>query len=393
MKIERRPLLSLFATGKIAPVHAAALGYLPSDLLQDTGLSRSEVIRRWCDDLPTLSTVMETSLGRIAVIRLPRFSFELYNDQQDLVRTIVEALEIAARIGARTVSLAGLLPSATDYGRAVATAISGRKDLPTISTGHATTASTVVLTIRRILEEGGRNLARERVGFLGMGSIGPASLRLMLKCLPHPVEIILCDVYRKLDSLETIRQELVSELGFRGAVRILESRAEIPPELYDATLIIGATNVPEILDINRVTSGTMIVDDSAPHCFTLRDAIQRFRGHEDILFTEGGVLRLPHPIDQLRYLSLSAEQVMNPAGREAFARHNPFQIGGCVFSGLLSSCFEDLEPTVGLVDGSSCLRHYERLGQLGFQAADLHGQGYVLPEESIRNFRARFGRT
>ena len=143
VKIARRPLLSLFATGEGAPVDAAAVGSLPSELLVRTGLSRDEVIHGWYDNLPTLTAILETSWGRIAVIRLPRFSTELYNDKADIVGVIVEALEIAGRLGARTVSLTGLIPSATDYGRAVAEAISGRHDLPLISTGHATTVATV----------------------------------------------------------------------------------------------------------------------------------------------------------------------------------------------------------------------------------------------------------
>ena len=167
VKIARRPLLSLFATGEGAPVDAAAVGSLPSELLVRTGLSRDEVIHGWYDNLPTLTAILETSWGRIAVIRLPRFSTELYNDKADIVGVIVEALEIAGRLGARTVSLTGLIPSATDYGRAVAEAISGRHDLPLISTGHATTVATVVPAVKKILQEGGRNLARSRSGSWG----------------------------------------------------------------------------------------------------------------------------------------------------------------------------------------------------------------------------------
>jgi hypothetical protein len=307
------------------------------------------------------------------------------------VRVIVEALEIAGRLGARTVSLTGLIPSATDYGRAVAEAISGRNDLPLISTGHATTVATVVLAVKKILQEGGRNLAQEQVGFLGLGSIGLTSLRLMLSCLPHPISITLCDVYSKRDSLEKIRHELVRALGFRGLMRVVEARTEVPPEFYDATLIIGATNVPDILDLTRVNPGTIIVDDSAPSCFVHEDAVRRFREQEDILFTAGGVLRSPHPIGQLRYVPRAVEPAMNSAYWEVFSRSNPWRITGCILSGLLSSRFTDLEPTVGIVDASTCVQHYELLGQLGFQAADLHCRGYVLAEESIRTFRRRFG--
>ena len=42
-------------------------------------------------------------------------------------------------------------------------------------------------------------LAREHVGFLGLGSIGRAALELMLDRMPHPRALMLCDVAAKAD--------------------------------------------------------------------------------------------------------------------------------------------------------------------------------------------------
>ncbi len=83
---------------------------------------------------------------------------------------------------------------------------------------------------------------------------------------------------------------------------------------------------------------------------------------------------------------------MGAAQLQAILERDPFEITGCVLSSLLSSRFEHLEPTVGLIDGDTSLRHYETLVQLGFGAADLHCDDYVLAEESVGNFRRRFGR-
>lgn len=392
-QVERRSLLSLFVTGNIAPVDAVSLSYLNinTSYFEEKGLSHDDLIYNCLDNLPVITSITETPWGRIANIMLPRFSFELYSDREDIGNLIFEALEIAGRIGARTVSLTGLIPSATDYGCAITKAIAGRQNLPMISTGHATTSSAVVLAVKRICAESGRNIAQERVGFIGLGSVGISSLRLMLKCLPHPKEITLCDVYTKLSFLEKIRQEIVSDLGFRGVVGIVASQAQVPDEIYEATLIIGATNVPDVLDITRVKPGTLIVDDSAPHCFVSKLAIERFQAQEDILFTEGGVLQSPHPVTRLRYLPRYLEKIMSTAEMENFLKGNPFNIMGCVFSSLLSSCFENLKPTVGVFDWRISVQHYEVLEQLDFQAADLHCGDYRLPEESIRNFRQRFG--
>ncbi|MDH3601653.1 MAG: amino acid adenylation domain-containing protein [Candidatus Tectomicrobia bacterium] len=389
----RRPLLSLLTSGEIAPVDAAALAYLPLSLLAYTGLSRSELLSDWCHHRPSVLSTLDTAWGRIALIVLPCLGDELYRDSTDLIAVTTEALALARQIGAETVSLTGLLPSATDYGRALARAIAKRRDMPRVSTGHATTTSAVVLMIDKLVQESERQLTQECVGFLGMGSIGLTSLYLMLHVLPHPAEILLCDVYQKYRDLETIRQTVVEKFGFQGSVRIVASSGSaVPLAFYASTLIVGATNVPDILDINHVQPGTLIVDDSAPHCFNPEQAIQRLQQHGDLLFTEGGALWSPEPIRELRYVPSSADHTMTvPQLDAAFGRHNPHHIMGCTLSGLLSSRFDQLQPTIGLMDHRTSYQHYVVLRQLGFQAAHLQCDDYVLEQDIPYSFQLQFG--
>ncbi|HLH28979.1 MAG TPA: phosphopantetheine-binding protein, partial [Acidimicrobiales bacterium] len=289
VSLERRPFLSLFASGELAPVDAVAVGYLPTDLLHSLGFDRSTVIHDWCGDRPVIADVRETPQGRIGSITIPRFNDQLYLDRADILAALGDAVRLAHQIGAKAVSLTGLLPSATDYGRALIDSLAGQ-DGPSITTGHATTTAAVVLAIRRALEGAGRDPAGEHVGFIGLGSVGIATLRLLLSCLPHPARLSLCDVYAKQEALESLRKELAGDLGYRGEVRLLASRHELPDELYEASLIVGATNVADILDINRVAPGTIVVDDSAPHAFRSDEALRRLEEKGDILVTEGGVL-------------------------------------------------------------------------------------------------------
>ncbi|MGZ8498342.1 MAG: amino acid adenylation domain-containing protein [Candidatus Binatia bacterium] len=391
LSIERRSLLSLLAAGKIPPIDAAALSYLSEDLLQHMGLSRDAALYDWFDELPCVFGINETHLGRIANIGLPRLRSRLYDDQSDLVTLILEALEISHRIGARVVSLTGLLPSATNYGQAIADVISANDCYPLVTTGHATTVSAVVMTIERILHEAGKSLAEENVAFLGLGSIGYTTLRLMLHSLPHPKSITLCDIYSKLDHLKKVRDDIMRELKFTGPIQIAESMGKVPHEVYAAGLIVGATNVPDVLDIEQIRPGTVIVDDSAPHCFNADEAVQRFEAHEDILFTAGGVLRLPEPYQRTLYLPQRVQDQTPPAVLEAISKYNPLNIGGCVLSGLLTARYESLTPTLGVVDDASSKSHYQVLQGLGYQAAGLQCRGYTLPEESVRRFRKRFG--
>jgi len=396
LTLELRPLLPLFAVRKLAPVEAATFGTLPFPglppaLLEQFGVSRSTVTHEWYDNLPVFDELLATHLGRIALFTLPHFDDQLYQDQTGLIASIIEGLEMARWLGARVVSLAGLIPSATDYGRAIAAALAGRDDLPLLSTGHATTTAAVILSLDRILAESGRDITQERVAFLGLGSVGLAALRLMLRCRPHPETLLLCDIYQKQAELELLQRELVTASGFKGTIQIIASPGAVPSELYTATTIVGATNVPNILDITRVNSGTLIVDDSAPHCFDPDQARRRFEAEQDILFTEGGVVQAPQPITATRYLPRLAERALPAHAKALLAHYNPHEITGCILSSLLSAHFAHLPPTLGYVDLATTFEHYTTLRRLGFRGADLHCEGYTFSESEVTRFRRQFG--
>jgi hypothetical protein len=337
-----------------------------------------------------VSGLYETPLGRIGLLLLRRFDSQLYHDPEDLLGMLGQAVLTAGRLGARVVSLTGLLPSATRYGQALGEVLSGQ-EAPRITNGHATTTATVVLSVRGLLAVTGRDLTQERVGFVGLGSIETATPRTLLRCLPHPAEIRLCDVYSKRDALIELRREVVEDLGYRGPVHVLEARETVPRELYQSSLVIGATNVPDILDVEQLRPGTLLVDDSSPHCFRVDRAVRRLRERQDILFTEGDTLRSPHPLKQVLYVPADIERVLPAIPAEVIGNYDPHNITGCVLSSLLSARRADLPPTIGLVGTRACLDHFQTLEQLGFGSA-LHCDGRTLDDEGVRDFRRRFGR-
>jgi amino acid adenylation domain-containing protein len=390
--VESRPLESLFTAAALGRVDSVALGYFPASLLQFTGLDAATVIRDWCGNRPLCAGVRETPLGRVGMIFIPRFDDQLYHDRRDLLAVLGDAVRLAGESGAATVSLTGLLPSATDYGRALCDFL-GDDDLPRITTGHATTTAAVILAVRRALDEAGRTLADEHVAFVGLGSVGAASLRLMLSCLPHPAALTLCDVYSKQEDLEALGHEVAGALGFEGVLRILPSRRAVPAELYEASLIVGATNVAEILDSDRLAPGTIVVDDSAPHLLHAGRALERFRAQRDILVAEGGVLAAPEVLPLVVGVPEGLEPWLQDALVSLVAPGAAREITGCVLSGLLSARFPQLAPTVGLIDGRTALDHYETLGALGFEAARLHLEDAPLDPAIIREFRLRYGQT
>ena len=388
--LEPRSLSGLIAEGLMAPVEAAALGYLLET--EFAGASHEAVLRDLFEGQPVLTDVLETAWGRTALFILPLYASTLYTEEGRLIELCIQALRMAKLAGARVASLTGLLPSATGYGEILLEALGGRGDVPAITTGHATTCASVVLAIKRILAESNRDLSRERVGFLGLGSVGLATLRLMLAALPHPQELLLCDLYSRHDALGRARAEVEGGFGFHGAVRLLEAdAAALPASFYEATLVVGATNVPDVLDVGRVKPGTLLVDDSGPHCFDARRAIARFEARGDILFTEGGALAAAQPITQVSYLPPAWAQVAGDVERTRLGCRDPHEIMGCVFSGVLSARFADLTPTVGLVDAETGKQHYTRLAALGLEAAPLACDGYRLAADRIGAFRRSFG--
>lgn len=377
-------LSDLIRRSELPPIQSAALTYWPDEVLNRYDLSRESLLQQTFRGKPTVAAIMVTPWGRIVIILLPRLLSELYVDPS-LPDAIADALRLAHDLGAGCVSLTGLLPSATRYGHSIPPALSASANWPSITTGHAMTAAAVVHNIDHIVKIAGRNLARETVACLGLGSIGLTSLRLLLQVLPHPRRLLLCDLYSKHVELERLVVELVEVCHFRGVIEIVTVEAELPATVYAATLIIGATNVPDVLDVARLQPGTLIVDDSGPHCFNPQQALQRLKQSADILFTEGGALYLPQGLQHQCYTPAGLENVFIDSGML-----DPHILMGCTLSSLLSALHAHLPATLGMPDTAECLAFYQALQQLGVAAAPLQCDDYLLSDAAIEHFRQHF---
>lgn len=387
IKTERRSLISLFACNKLEPVNSISLTCFSYDILDSMQVTKEQLLSKYCSHLPLITRITECHLGRIGSIFLPIFSDELFSQRERLINSIIDALEMARVIGARTVSLTGLIPSATDYGKLVLSSSRYREELPKITTGHATVVSTMILTIEKILRKSGRSICNECVGFLGLGSIGTASIFLMLKHLPHPRTIILCDAYQKLGYMENIKERLIQEFKFEGNIKLLESKTGVPEAFYKATLIVGTINVPNILEISKVEQGTLIIGDFPPHCFNKKEAIKRCKEQGDILFTEGDVLKSPQSIFKTYYLP---DDIELSAIEKNISKFYDGTITGCVFSSLLSTIYKEIGLTIGEVDLNNSVQHYQKLINLGFEAAELHCEDFILDNKIIKSFREKY---
>ena len=390
LTLSAEPLLDLLDAGRIAPVDAAAIICLPDSLVERTQLTKQRIIHDFCGGRPVLSSISDTFMGRVASIVLPCFASEIFSHKAALQQQVSEALQLAGRIGADTVALTGNLPPATDFGLDLDPAVTAAQQVPLITTGQATVAAAMGMTIEKMLQLAGRPLDQETIGLVGVNTIGAAALFLMLACMPHPRRIILADAYNNLLLAALLRQEL-ADCGFEGPVEIMRAADVLPVEFYDASLLLGATNVPQIIEVGRARPGAILVEESGQHCFALADARRRLEREGDILFSEGDLLRLPSAAACHMYLPEAVADALRRARAMSLLAFEPRGITGCVLSGLLTHACADLAPTIGDVDGATCLRHYHHLHRLRFSVAAPHCGGYAIPREAIRGFRQRFG--
>ncbi|MEC8907053.1 MAG: amino acid adenylation domain-containing protein, partial [Verrucomicrobiota bacterium] len=282
-------------------INAVALSYIPESFTEVTGLSKKELINNWFGNKARLTNLYRTQWGAIGLIMLPVFETDLYNDSNPISSIIMDGLRLSAKLGARKASLTGVLPLVTNDGLDVINWMRENDEevnLPIITTGNATRCATIIKSVEGILARSGRDISKLRVSFIGLGSIGKGTLDLMLDVLPHPRGIIMSDLYRQEDRLEELQDRLLAS-GFVGEIDICSSRGELPDKVYESGLIIAASNVPNIIDVEKVRPGTMIVDYSFPSSFNLIDAARRTEQEGDLIFTSGGQLRLRQEIEEI----------------------------------------------------------------------------------------------
>ncbi|WP_203832848.1 hypothetical protein [Actinoplanes lobatus] len=301
---------------------------------------------------PRLLEIADTSLGRSGFLALPRFADELTHP--GLAEDAATAADLAAAHGARTVSLAGMIPAHTGYGGALTPYLCSGVSL---TTGHAVTAASVVrTTVAAVAAQGrstsGRKLSECTVAILGVGSIGTSSLRLLLTEDDHrPARLILCD----LPSAATRLAELAATLDVPTSI-VLSAEG-----VYPADVIVAATSGgPGTLDVDRLRPGTILVDDSFPHCFDTGRALARMRERGDVLIAGGGLL------DCGEIRQTVAE------GLPAVAVQLPDAIASCRLESLLHAVRPELPLVTGPVTAELAAAYRSALDEAGIRAAPLH---------------------
>ncbi|MFF9772826.1 amino acid adenylation domain-containing protein [Streptomyces sp. NPDC013978] len=406
-----------------APHHLAAFAGLPAHAVPSRAQLRALLFP---DGRPRVLETVTTPLGRSGFVSLPLFADELTgplptdlspadlnpdptsspsspSSPSTLAALTARAVDHAASLGARCVSLAGMIPSLTGYGYDVLRELpSTPRALPTsttpttLTTGHAATTVAVVKTVRAALRATDRELAELTLAVVGLGSIGTSSLRLLLALSPAPpARLLLCDVPGSAPRLHHLAAEL-SAAHPTTAVRVVESTdpRTLPTEVYESSdLIVTAVSggPTALLDVDRLRPGTIVVDDSFPHCFDTARALERMRGERDVLIVGGGLLALDstetHLSPDLPAAALTGHATAHT--QHHLALHLPDTLASCRLESLLHaharthSSDTELPLIHGLVDLPRALAHWHAAEAAEVRAAPLHLLDHTVPPEAL----------
>ena len=159
--------------------------------------------------------------------------------------------------------------------------------------------------------------------------------------------------------------------GYRGPVEI--AAAGTPDAVYRADVIVAATSGgPGTLDVDRLRPGTLVVDDSFPHCFDTTRALARMRDHGDVLVVGGGLLDCG-----------PAERTV-AAGLPLTARPGlPGMLASCQLESLLHAVVPGLPLVCGPVGAAGADAYWSALDAAGVKAAPRHLLGHLLPSQNL----------
>ena len=192
--------------------------------LQDTCAIRSALIVYAPNGLtlpvttPTLVETVRGGGGVTDVVLLPLHAGEL-GDHARVRALLREAIDQSQ---AGVIALAGMLPSLTGL---AAERLSQRDVM--LTTGHAVTVVAMLKTVERILGATGRRWDQARVGIVGFGAIGQATLQLCVSRLGTPAGVCIADP------------------RFGTSVAALDG----------CDIILGASSAGHVLDVDRPGAG------------------------------------------------------------------------------------------------------------------------------------------
>lgn len=333
-----------------------------------------------------LVEILYTPIGSSGLILLPYDADEIRQLRPlELKNEIARAIKLAGEKGASYVSLAGILPSLTNYGFSVLPELAGDNH-SILTTGHACTVVAVVKTLEKTLACLDLEIGNLNIAVVGCGSIGQASTLLALHVLGMPKSILAVDIEKQLPAIQKqleMWQLKWPELQIRMAAA---NDKELPPAVYEADLLIGASAVGNILDVKKLKPGAIVLDDSFPPIADTKAAIDRMTNSKDVLIAGAGKLDTG---TQQRKLCLPGN-FPESFVQELLQLSDETGMPGCRLEPLALMLQKQLKPTIGLVTPDQALQYWRALTALGVKPVPLHCGKYVLPKTLLETLKNSF---
>ncbi|MEK7433359.1 MAG: condensation domain-containing protein, partial [Cyanobacteriota bacterium] len=350
---------------------SALIGYLPSNTILNK-LDISEAFLKQSIFKKEKSIWLEgikSNLGNTGFISIPFFAEEInLANSKIIIEHIFSAIEQAKNLGAKYISLAGMLPAITEYGKCLS-----EIKIPIITTGHSTTVSAVIKNTVAILDKLKIDVTSKTIAFIGLGSIGTATALTLLNYISHPKKIILCDIYGSEKRIKEIELFLKKELFFNGIIEGKISSKNISDSIYEADIMICAVSSSNILDINKLKQNCIVIDDSFPHCFDVNNAIERMEISKDIFVIGGGLLDIGN-FERIIYLPFKNEVLKEYLTKNIISNC----IASCQLESLLMVKNPQLNITTGLVEPNQVLEYISVINSLEIKPSVFHLGNYLL---------------
>ena len=200
-----------------------------------------------------------------------------------------------------------------------------------------------------------------------------------------PASITIADLSSQIPALQQPLDKLRNI--YKGRLDVIAITKEIPDEFYFADLIIGSSSQGEILEVDKLAPGTIIVDDSFPHIVNCPKAIKRMKVDKDVLIVGGGKIDMGYTERTLLETNLP-KNLINFIVKKAGDQGLP----GCRVESLMMSYNDSLPATIGLVTDESAEEYWNILSDLNIVAVDFHLQGFQIKENIINNIKRHLKR-
>jgi amino acid adenylation domain-containing protein len=329
---------------------------------------------------PSLLEIEEYKLGKSGTIFLPIFADEINAvPKVDLLTMTHQAIALAKEMKASCISLAGNLSSRLNYGFDVLDPTS-QENTTAITTGHACTVVAVVKTLQKVLIELELHIENLSIAVVGFGSIGQASASLLFQKLGYPRKVYIVDKKVKIPAIRKVVNAF-EEVG-SDLFEIITVEKEIPSQIFEADIIIGASSSSDIIDIEDLKAGCVILDDSFPHLVNVPMAVRRMRLKEDVLVIGAGKLSLGPSKRRILNKDLQIKEV--EAVIKSFGDEG---LPGCRLESLLISKYPELPKTIGLVSTNSADIFWDLIENLEIKAVDFHLESFKITSRQLKKIR------